>query len=107
MAKPSATLLGPLLLSQALSPVITMLGLFLVGLEKPTRRLIASVLLIAGGVALASAGEVNMIYLGFTFQMLAEVRLYGQHEQGMVLWHSVGPHGSMADWAATLVGKER
>ncbi|GAB4823391.1 hypothetical protein N2152v2_010437 [Parachlorella kessleri] len=57
---------------KALSPVITMLGLFLVGLEKPTRRLIASVLLIAGGVALASAGEVNMNYLGFTFQMLAE-----------------------------------
>ena len=55
-----------------------MLGLFAVGLEKPTRRLIASVLLIAGGVALASAGEVNMNYVGFSFQMLAEVRPYSQ-----------------------------
>lgn len=57
---------------KAFTPVITMICLFLARLEDPTSRMIASVLLTAGGTALAAYGEVNMSFVGIAFMMASE-----------------------------------
>ena len=57
---------------QAFTPVITMLALFIARLEEPSSRLIAAVVLIALGTAMASYGEVNMSILGLTFMFASE-----------------------------------
>ncbi|GFR40251.1 hypothetical protein Agub_g823 [Astrephomene gubernaculifera] len=57
---------------KAFCPVVTMLLLFFARLEVPSGRLVAAVALIAGGVALASYGEINMSLIGLT-AMLASV----------------------------------
>ena len=49
-----------------------MVALFVAQLEAPTRRLISSVLLIAGGTAMASYGEVNMSVMGLIFMFSSE-----------------------------------
>lgn len=49
-----------------------MVALFVAQLEAPTRRLISSVLLIAGGTAMASYGEVNMSAMGLIFMFSSE-----------------------------------
>ena len=48
---------------KAFCPVITMLLLFAARLERPTPRLIASILLISLGVCMASYGEMNMSFV--------------------------------------------
>lgn len=48
---------------KAFCPVITMLLLFAARLERPTPRLIASILLISLGVSMASYGEMNMSFV--------------------------------------------
>lgn len=57
---------------KAFCPVITMLLLFLVRLERATPRLVASVTLISLGVAMASYGEMNMSLVGLA-TMLSSV----------------------------------
>lgn len=52
-------------------PAITMIGLFLAGLEMPTRRLIMSILLLAFGTLLSSVGEVNFSFAGLVIVLLA------------------------------------
>ena len=42
--------------AQAFTPIVTMVALFIAGLETPTRRLITAVVLIASGTAMASYG---------------------------------------------------
>ena len=49
-----------------------MVALFAAQLEAPTRRLISAVLLIAGGTAMASYGEVNMSVMGLIFMFSSE-----------------------------------
>lgn len=49
-----------------------MLALFIARLEEPSSRLIAAVVLIALGTAMASYGEVNMSVLGLTFMFASE-----------------------------------
>ncbi|KFM26452.1 putative sugar phosphate/phosphate translocator [Auxenochlorella protothecoides] len=58
---------------KAFTPVITMLAMFLAGLETPTRRLVAAVAGIAVGTAVAAAGEVRLDVLGVAIMMLSEV----------------------------------
>ena len=57
---------------QAFTPVITMVALFIARLEDPSSRLIAAVVLIALGTAMASYGEVNMSVLGLIFMFASE-----------------------------------
>eukprot|EP00892_Ulva_mutabilis_P012165 jgi/Ulvmu1/9320/UM050_0069.1 len=57
---------------KAFTPVITMLGLFLVSLETPTSPLIASVCIIAAGTALAGYGELHMSVAGMLIQLVSE-----------------------------------
>mmetsp|Transcript_10735 Transcript_10735/g.18672 ORF Transcript_10735/g.18672 Transcript_10735/m.18672 type:complete len:347 (-) Transcript_10735:641-1681(-) len=57
---------------KAFTPVITMLCLFMAGLEDPTRAMIMSVLLTAGGTALAAYGEVNLSLIGLAFMLASE-----------------------------------
>lgn len=45
---------------KAFTPVIVMIALFISGLEAPSRQIIWSVLLTAGGTAIAAYGEVRM-----------------------------------------------
>lgn len=54
------------------TPIITMVALFIAGLETPTRRLVASVLFIALGTALASIGELNFSVLGMLIMFASE-----------------------------------
>ena len=58
--------------AQAFTPVITMVALFIARLEDPSQRLIAAVVLIALGTAMASYGEVNLSWLGLTFMFASE-----------------------------------
>jgi len=58
---------------KAFCPVVTMLLLFLVSLERATPRLIASVLLISCGVAMASYGEMHMSVVGLTVMLTSVV----------------------------------
>lgn len=62
----------PAVLAQAFCPVITMLALFIAGLEKPSHRLISSVVMIAMGTAAASYGEVNLSYIGLLIMLSSE-----------------------------------
>lgn len=57
---------------KAITPIITMLALFVAGLEFPTRPLIASVTIIAFGTAIASAGEVNLDITGVLIMLASE-----------------------------------
>lgn len=57
---------------QAFTPIATMVGLFVAGLETPTKRLILAVLLIAIGTAIASYGEVNLSWIGVACMMASE-----------------------------------
>ena len=57
---------------QAFTPIITMLALFVAGLESPGKRLILAVLLIAVGTAIASYGEVNLSWVGVACMMASE-----------------------------------
>ena len=57
---------------KALTPVITMLALFLAQLEAPSRRLIGSVLGIAAGTGLAAYGEINLSLLGVCIMLISE-----------------------------------
>lgn len=57
---------------QAFTPIITMLALFVAGLETPGKRLILAVLLIAVGTAIASYGEVNLSWVGVACMMASE-----------------------------------
>eukprot|EP00197_Chlamydomonas_leiostraca_P007176 CAMPEP_0202865760 /NCGR_PEP_ID=MMETSP1391-20130828/6339_1 /ASSEMBLY_ACC=CAM_ASM_000867 /TAXON_ID=1034604 /ORGANISM="Chlamydomonas leiostraca, Strain SAG 11-49" /LENGTH=328 /DNA_ID=CAMNT_0049545637 /DNA_START=127 /DNA_END=1113 /DNA_ORIENTATION=+ len=57
---------------KAFTPVITMICLFLARLEDPTHKMIASVLLTAGGTALAAYGEVNLSIVGLLFMFASE-----------------------------------
>jgi drug/metabolite transporter (DMT)-like permease len=57
---------------KSLTPVMTMIALFLARLETPTPRLIVSVSVIAGGTALASIGEVNFSTVGILIMFASE-----------------------------------
>ncbi|KAL3152679.1 hypothetical protein ABBQ38_012274 [Trebouxia sp. C0009 RCD-2024] len=57
---------------KAFTPIATMVGLFVAGLETPTKRLILAVLLIAIGTAIASYGEVNLSWIGVACMMASE-----------------------------------
>jgi len=57
---------------KAVTPIITMLALFVAGLESPTRPLIASVTIIAFGTAIASVGEVNLDITGVLIMLASE-----------------------------------
>lgn len=55
------------------SPILTMGALALAGLEYPSVRLVASVLLIGVGTAVTSVGELHFNWLGFVFMLLSQV----------------------------------
>lgn len=57
---------------KAFTPVITMVALFIAGLEKPSWPLGAAVAAIAIGTAVASFGEINFSAAGVTYMMLSE-----------------------------------
>ena len=57
---------------QAFTPIVTMLALFVAGLESPTPRLISAVVLIAVGTAIASYGEINLSIIGVIFMFMSE-----------------------------------
>ena len=57
---------------QAFTPIVTMVAVFVAGLETPSKRLITAVLLIAVGTAIASYGEVNLNLLGILFMFMSE-----------------------------------
>lgn len=57
---------------KAFTPIMTMLALFIARLETPSKRLVFSVLIIALGTAIASAGEVNLNLLGVLIMMSSE-----------------------------------
>jgi len=50
--------IGSVVCDQAFTPIVTMVALFIAGLETPTRRLITAVVLIASGTAMASYGVI-------------------------------------------------
>ena len=56
---------------QALTPVFTMACAFVVGLEVPHFKLVLSVLIIAGGVALASYGAIDFNIMGIFIMFLS------------------------------------
>lgn len=58
---------------QAVTPIITMITLFLFRLETPTRKLIMSVSFIAFGTGMASFGEVNLSAVGLMIMMSSEL----------------------------------
>jgi hypothetical protein len=58
--------------TQAFTPVVTMVALFVAQLESPTSRLIFSVALIALGTAMASYGELNFSVIGVVFMFMSE-----------------------------------
>ena len=58
---------------QSLTPIVTMLALFAARLARPSRPLTLSVIFIALGTALASAGEVNLDAFGVTIHMVSMV----------------------------------
>ena len=58
-SSPCKLMIAPLdssVTEQAFTPIVTMVALFIAGLETPTRRLITAVVLIASGTAMASYG---------------------------------------------------
>ncbi len=57
---------------QAFTPIVTMVALFIAGLDVPNKRLISSVVLIGLGTAIASYGEINLSILGVIFMLLSE-----------------------------------
>lgn len=57
---------------KSFTPVVTMVALFIAGLETPTLRLIASVCIIAAGTALASVGELEFSLLGVAIMFVSE-----------------------------------
>lgn len=58
---------------KCLTPVITMIALYLSKLEHPTQKMVASVVLIALGTAVASCGAVDASLLGMLIMLGAEV----------------------------------
>mmetsp|Transcript_19109 Transcript_19109/g.53472 ORF Transcript_19109/g.53472 Transcript_19109/m.53472 type:complete len:321 (-) Transcript_19109:296-1258(-) len=57
---------------KAFTPVITMVCLFMARLEDPTSKMILSVLLTAGGTAMAAYGELNLSILGLIYMFTSE-----------------------------------
>ena len=57
---------------KAFTPIVTMLALFIAGLEVPSNQLIMAVVFIAIGTAVASYGEINLSVLGVVFMLLSE-----------------------------------
>lgn len=57
---------------KAFTPVITMVALFVSRLETPTNKMVLSVCMIAVGTAIASAGVVNLNYVGLLIMFLSE-----------------------------------
>ena len=57
---------------KAFTPVVTMVCLFIAGLEDPTRAMVASVLLTATGTAVAAYGEVRMSVVGLVLMFSSE-----------------------------------
>lgn len=55
------------------SPILTMCALALAGLEMPSVRLVAAVLLIAAGTAVTSLGELHFSWLGFFYMLLSQL----------------------------------
>lgn len=49
-----------------------MIALFGAGLEKPSHRLVSSVVMIAIGTAAASYGEINLSYMGLLIMLTSE-----------------------------------
>ena len=68
-----ATILPPCECTQALTPVFTMVCAFVAGLEVPHFKLVLSVLIIAGGVALASYGAVDFSIAGIVIALHGEL----------------------------------
>ena len=60
---------------EGLHPIVTMLALFVAGLETPTMRLLTALALVTFGTALASLGEgeVNLSIMGMAFMLASEV----------------------------------
>lgn len=58
---------------KALTPVITMVMAFAAGLERPTWKLIFSVLVISCGTLIASVGTVNALWVGFIFMFISQI----------------------------------
>ena len=58
---------------KAFTPIVTMLALFVAGLETPTMRLLTALALVTFGTALASLGEVNLSIMGMAFMLASEV----------------------------------
>src|SRR6056297_2859460 len=57
---------------KCMTPVITMIALFLSGLESPTQKMIISVILIALGTAVASIGAIDASIIGLIIMFGAE-----------------------------------
>jgi hypothetical protein len=57
---------------KAFTPVITMACLFAAGLEAPSHAMIVSVLLTAGGTAVATYGEPAMSFVGLLLMFCSE-----------------------------------
>mmetsp|Transcript_25874 Transcript_25874/g.73303 ORF Transcript_25874/g.73303 Transcript_25874/m.73303 type:complete len:212 (+) Transcript_25874:557-1192(+) len=58
---------------KAFTPVMTMTGLVLFGLERPSTRVVMCVLVICFGTAVAGFGELNFSLIGLCCMLLAQV----------------------------------
>jgi drug/metabolite transporter (DMT)-like permease len=58
---------------KSLMPIVTMVVLFLAGLETPTLRVILAVSVITAGTALASVGELNYSAIGVAIMLASNV----------------------------------
>mmetsp|Transcript_28628 Transcript_28628/g.54783 ORF Transcript_28628/g.54783 Transcript_28628/m.54783 type:complete len:379 (+) Transcript_28628:233-1369(+) len=58
---------------KALSPVFTLIVLSLCGLEKPTYRLVLSVVIIAVGTSFAAMGEIQFSWIGTLLMIASEI----------------------------------
>ena len=57
---------------KAFTPIVTMLVLFVAGLETLTLRLVTALALVTFGTALASLGEVNLSFVGIACMLASE-----------------------------------
>lgn len=56
---------------KAMTPVVVMLLSFALGLQKPSLELVVSIVSISSGVAVASYGEVTLVWIGVIIQVVA------------------------------------
>lgn len=58
---------------KAATPIVVLLLSFVMNLEKPSAKLFAIIFLVSSGIAIASYGEIDFIFIGVLFQVLGIV----------------------------------